>query len=112
MEPFVWYIPGSEVFLMWTFLSNHAHVFMLLCGEPDLRMREVAQRVDITERAVQRIVHDLVKEGYLSVQKDGRRNVYEVHLDASLRHPLEVGVPVGRLVTALRHEDEDEDEDG
>ncbi len=85
----------------WTFLSNHAHVLVLLCREPDLRMRDIAGRVDITERAVQRIVHDLVTEGYLEVRKEGRRNHYEPHLEAHLRHPLEAGVTIGRFLQGM-----------
>lgn len=82
----------------WTFLSNHAHILVLLCHEPDLRMRDIAERVNITERAVQRIVHDLVEEGYLQVTKEGRRNHYEPNLAATLRHPLEQGVTIGQFL--------------
>lgn len=85
----------------WTFLSNHAHVLLLLCQKPDLRMRDIATEVDITERAVQRIVHDLVEEGYLSIHKQGRRNRYEPNLDAHLRHPLESGVTIRQLLSSL-----------
>ncbi len=53
----------------WTFLTNHAHVLIVLYGEPDLSLREVAMRVGITERAVQRIVQDLEDGGYLSHEK-------------------------------------------
>lgn len=78
----------------WTFISNHGHVLLLLCEDPDLRMRDIAKKVDITERAVQRIVHDLVDEEYVSVQKHGRRNHYVPNLDAPMRHPLETGVTI------------------
>lgn len=83
----------------WTFLSNHAHVLLLLCEDPDLRMRDIAMRVEITERAVQRIVHDLVEEGYLAVVKEGRRNHYIPNLEAHLRHPLEAGATIEDLTT-------------
>lgn len=86
----------------WTFLSNHAHVLLLLCREPDLRMRDVAARVNVTERAVQRIVHDLVEEGYLSVHKEGRCNHYTANLDAHLRHPLEAGTSIRDLVDGIK----------
>ena len=43
----------------WTFLTNHAHVLLCLVENPEARMREVAARVGITERAVQRIVAEL-----------------------------------------------------
>ncbi len=83
----------------WTFLTNHSHVLLLLCDDPDLRMRDIAERVDITERAVQRIVHDLVEAEYLTVRKEGRRNHYTPNLDANLRHPLEAGATILDLTT-------------
>ncbi|HEX6865081.1 MAG TPA: winged helix-turn-helix transcriptional regulator [Thermoanaerobaculia bacterium] len=57
--------------------------------DPEVRLRDVAARVGITERAVQRIVTDLENEGYLEVSKEGRRNRYKVNFDLPLRHPIE-----------------------
>lgn len=85
----------------WTFLSNHGHVLFLLCKHPDLRMRDIADKVEITERAVQRIIHDLVEEGHLIVSKEGRRNHYEPVLEAHLRHPLESGITIGQFIAGL-----------
>ena len=87
----------------WTFLSNHAHVLFLICQHPDLRMRDIAEKVNITERAVQRLVHDLVEESYLTIHKEGRRNHYEPNLEAHLRHPLESGITIGDLLVGLRN---------
>ena len=72
----------------WTFLSNHAHVFICIAQEPEIRLRDVALRVGITERAVQRIVADLEEAGFLSRSKSGRRNCYELHADRHFRHPV------------------------
>ena len=83
----------------WTFLSNHAHVLLCIAGEPEVRLREVADRVGITERAVQRIVADLAEGGYVSRAREGRRNRYEVHLDRPLRHSVEAH----RDVSVLRN---------
>lgn len=82
----------------WTFLSNHAHVLILLGQNPDLRMRDLAERIGVTERAVQRIVAELSAEGYLDVHKEGRRNRYAVQLDRTLRHPVEANVQVSALL--------------
>lgn len=82
----------------WTFLSNHAHVLIVLDGDPHARVRDIATRVGITERAVQRIVAELVADGYLDVSREGRRNRYHVHLDRPLRHPLESHHVVGDLL--------------
>jgi len=73
----------------WTFLSNHAHVLIVLNSEPDLVLREVALWVGITERAVQRIVQDLVEEGFLMRERVGRRNHYRITSGKHLRHPVE-----------------------
>lgn len=85
----------------WTFLTNHGHVLLVLSRYPDLRMREVANIVGITERAVQRIVAELVKAGYLERQKDGRRNFYLVHSELPLRHPVERHRSVGDLIAMV-----------
>jgi hypothetical protein len=82
----------------WTFLSNHAHVLICVAADPDARMRDVAIRVGITERAVQRIVAELEAGGYLVVTRVGRRNTYEVNADRPLRHPVEGHRTVGHLV--------------
>ena len=72
----------------WTFLSNHASVFICIAQEPEIRLREVAARVGITERAVQRIVANLEEGGYLSRKRKGRRNQYELDADRPFRHPV------------------------
>lgn len=82
----------------WTFLSNHAHVLILLAQDPELRMREVAARVGITERAVQRIVAELVDGGYLESIREGRRNRYRLHLEKRLRHPIEAHRTLADLI--------------
>jgi hypothetical protein len=73
----------------WTFLTNHAHVLFCLAEDPEVRLRDVAVRVGITERAVQRIVSDLEEAGYVERSRVGRRNSYAVHPDRPLRHPIE-----------------------
>ena len=62
----------------WRFLTNHARVLACIAGEPDVRLRDIAARVGITERAAHDLVRDLERAGYLRVRKVGRRNRYEV----------------------------------
>ena len=85
----------------WTFLSNHGHVLLCVAREPGIRLREVAERVRITERAVQRIVADLEEAGYLSRSREGRRNRYEVHGDRRMRHPVVAHHEVSGLLELL-----------
>jgi predicted transcriptional regulator len=81
-----------------TMLTNHTHVLVLIAEKPDVRMREIATNIGITERAVQRIVDDLTVTGYIVVTKDGRRNRYEIQPEARLRHPLANHRNVGDLI--------------
>lgn len=85
----------------WTFLTNHSHVLLCIADDPDVRLRDVAQKVGITERAAQRIVAELEAAGYLSHEKVGRRNRYEVHSNLPLRHPLEDHLEIGALLRVL-----------
>jgi DNA-binding IclR family transcriptional regulator len=88
----------------WTFFSNHAHALFCLARDPDARIRDIARLVGITERAAQRIVTDLVTEGYLAVERRGRRNHYAIRPNRTLRHPVEAGVPIASLLDLLlRH---------
>ena len=80
--------PTDHATRPWTFLTNHAHVLIHISADPKARMRDVAERVGITERAVQRIVAELVDAGYLAVTREGRRSRYAVNGDRPLRHPL------------------------
>ncbi|MFM7298688.1 MAG: MarR family transcriptional regulator, partial [Planctomycetota bacterium] len=57
----------------WTFLSNHAHVLICLAQEDSPRLRDIAGRIGITERAVGAIVHDLEEGGFLKRGREGRR---------------------------------------
>lgn len=82
----------------WTFLSNHAHVLLLLATGEDLRVRDIAIRVGITERAVQKIMMELETGGVLTRTRDGRRNRYAIHADIHLRHPVEAHRTVGDLI--------------
>jgi DNA-binding transcriptional ArsR family regulator len=85
----------------WTFLTNHAQVLLLLIEEPGARTRELAEKVGITERAVQRIIVELIDAEYLTRTREGRRNRYEVDLETTLRCPIYPDHLVKRLVEGL-----------
>ena len=85
----------------WTFLTNHAHVLLCIAEDSDTLTREIARRVGITERATQRIISELESAGYLSHEKVGRRNHYEVHDSLPLRHPLEDHLEIGAMLKVL-----------
>ena len=85
----------------WTFLTNHAHVLIVLHGNPDMVLREVALKVGITERGVQRIIQDLEEGGFIRREKVGRKNHYQVLTDKPLRHPIEAHRDIGDLLDLI-----------
>lgn len=88
----------------WTFLTNHAHVLLCLARSPGITLRDVAVTVGVTERAVQRIVHDLEAAGYLTRRRSGRQNEYEIDATLPLRHPIEAHHTVGALIELTQAE--------
>jgi DNA-binding IclR family transcriptional regulator len=85
----------------WTFLTNHAQVLLCLAETHDIRLRDVAERVGITERATQRILADLVEAGYVKAVRVGRRNHYTVDHEHTMRHTAQFGREIGVLLAAL-----------
>ena len=85
----------------WTFLTNHGHVLVAVAADPTARLREIAERVGITERAAQLIVNDLEAEGYLTKERVGRRNRYEIKRGGRFRHPAEQHASVDQLLRLL-----------
>jgi predicted ArsR family transcriptional regulator len=86
----------------WFVLTNHGNVLLCVARDPTMRISEIATRVGIGERAAQKIVADLVSEGYLRRTKEGRRNRYEINRKAHLRHPLFTDLEIGPLLDVLR----------
>jgi len=81
-------IPRAEP-IGWSFFTNHAHVLLCLAEDPEMRLRDVGALVGITERAVQKIISELEAGGVLARERSGRRNVYQIHGERPLRHPVE-----------------------
>jgi len=86
----------------WRFVSNHTQVLLCISENPEIRLREVAAQVGITERAAQRIVADLVDAGYVTRQRSGRRNHYTINRDLEMRHPAQFGFEIGPLLDLLQ----------
>lgn len=85
----------------WDFLTNHAHVLMCVAHDPGIRLRDIAAAVGITERAAHRILSQLVEEGYVLRERQGRRNRYQVVAGRPMRHPLVQEREVGELLEVL-----------
>lgn len=88
----------------WTFLTNHTHVLAVLHSDPQKVLREVANEVGITERAVQRIVQDLEEGGFIERERVGRQNRYRILKSQTLRHPIEAHRKIGDLLKLITGE--------
>ena len=91
----------TETPARWYFLTNHAHVLTCIAEDPGVRLRDIAAAVGITERAAHRIVSELVEEGYVSRERQGRRNRYAVMADRPMRHPRVQQREIGDLLAIL-----------
>ena len=85
----------------WGFLTNHAHVLLCIARDAQSRVRDIAEQVGITERAAQRILADLIVDGYVTRTKVGRRNHYEINPRGELRHPALRDLSIGPLIEVL-----------
>ena len=85
----------------WRFVTNHTQVLLCIAEDRDVRMRDIAETVGITERAAQRIVADLIEAGYVSRERAGRRNHYVVNRELKMRHPAQRDLEVGVLLELL-----------
>jgi DNA-binding IclR family transcriptional regulator len=86
----------------WTFLTDHAHVLVLLARDPRASLAEVATEAEIPAQRVRRIVADLVASGHVEERSDHGRTVRVVDRTAQLRHAVEAHHPVGRLLHAVQ----------
>ena len=91
----------------WRFVTSHTQVLLCLQQNPNIRLRDIAQTVGITERAAQRIVTDLVEADYVARERLGRRNHYTVNTGVRMRHPSQREHEIGELLDLLRLEDSD-----
>ena len=91
----------------WGFLTNHARVLLAIADDPGIRLREIADVVGITERRTHAIVTDLSVDGYLTKQREGRRNRYAVQTQRPLGEALSDRRTVGDLVALLAAGDDD-----
>ena len=85
----------------WTFLTNHAQVLVCIADDPGVRLREIGERVGITERAAHRIVVELAAAGYITRQRNGRRNQYTINTHLPVHDPIAREQNVGQLLAIL-----------
>ena len=89
----------------WSFLTNHARVLLCIAHDPGMRLRDIAARLDITERSAYGIVTDLAGAGYIVKHKDGRRNRYQIQAHLPLPEPTSRERTVGEMLALLAGSD-------
>jgi hypothetical protein len=87
-------------------LTNHGNALLLIARDPRIRIRDIADLLEITERAAQRIVADLVSTGYIDRERKGRRNVYHVRTHLPLRLPFQRDLDIKSLLAILEMPDD------
>ena len=85
----------------WALLSNHGFTLLCLADKPEATTREISTYLGMTERSVQRIISDLHSASYISKEKVGRRNRYEVNHEMPIGHPLKQEKSVRHLLAEL-----------
>jgi hypothetical protein len=85
----------------WTFLTNHARVLLCVAHDPGMRLRDIAARLNITERSAFGIIADLVEGGYVVKEKDGRRNRYHIQAHLPLPEPDGRERTIGEILALL-----------
>ena len=90
----------------WTFLTSHAVVFLHIVHNPDDTIRKIADEVNLAERTVASILADLREDGYVTVRKKGKTNVYTLNSDLPMRHPSHAHYSVRDFFAPLEALDE------
>jgi hypothetical protein len=85
----------------WNFLTNHGRALLCVADDPNVRIRDIAASLGITERRAHGIVTDLTAAGYLIKTKDGRRNRYEIQAHLPIPEPSARERAIGEVLDLL-----------
>jgi CTP-dependent riboflavin kinase len=87
----------------WAFITNHGLMLLYISQHPQCTTREMASTIKATERTVHRVLIDLEKEGYITRQRTGKGNIYQINREHGLKHELTRDLVVGDLLDLLGH---------
>jgi hypothetical protein len=85
----------------WTFLSNHGRALLCIAHDPDVRLREIAASLGVTERSAYTVVNDLAEGGYIVKERDGRRNRYHLQPHLPLPEAPDKSQAIGEVLAVL-----------
>ena len=89
----------------WSFLTNHGQALLLIAHDPDIRLRDIATGLAISERRAFGIVDDLTQAGYLVKERVGRRNRYQVQDHLPMPEALVRERAIGEVLELLIGDD-------
>jgi predicted DNA-binding transcriptional regulator len=92
-------MPGVPEF---KFFTDHGNALLLIMRDPRIRIREIADLLDITECVAQRVVADLSEAGYVDLVTEGHRNIYSIKTDLRPHLPFQRDVDIRALLGLLR----------
>jgi DNA-binding transcriptional ArsR family regulator len=85
----------------WSLLTNHGRLLLAIENEPGLRVRDMADRLGLSERGIALILRDLREAGYVTSRREGRRVHYTVVPDKPMRSDQLRHQTVGQLLRLL-----------
>jgi DNA-binding IclR family transcriptional regulator len=85
----------------WSFLTNHGRALICIAHDPGVRLRDIADNLGITERTAFGIVTDLTVAGYVSKDREGRRNRYEIQVQKPLGEAVGRELTIGEVLDLL-----------
>jgi hypothetical protein len=85
----------------WSFLTNHGRALLCIARDPEVRVREMAASLNITERRTYGILTELSEAGYITKTKEGRRNRYKVETHLPFSEHTSRDVPIGEVLQLL-----------
>ena len=85
----------------WSFLTNHGRALVCIAHDPGVRLRDIAESLGVTERTAFGIVTDLTKAGYVSKDREGRRNRYEIQVQQPLGEAIGRELKIGEVLDLL-----------
>jgi DNA-binding IclR family transcriptional regulator len=85
----------------WSFLTNHARALVCIAADPGVRLRDIATKLDVTERTAYDIVTDLTIAGYVVKDKRGNRNTYQIQAHLPMREHVGTERTIGEVLELL-----------
>lgn len=88
----------------WTLVTSHGLVLVYVALHPEATIREISREIGLTERRVMEILRDLKEAGHISIERQGRRNIYSINENAMFMHPQMAHVRVADFLKLIERQ--------